>query len=306
VQSLRPETLRLFDRPHSVDEAFRAYEAARAAEIGQVSLDLIYGAPAETLDGWDADLRRLFALEPDHVSAYELTLEQDTPLQRDAELGHIQPIDDEQGLALFWLTRELGAEHGYHAYEISNFARVAPRSGAPPGPRPESRCRHNLNYWANGPYLGIGPSAISKRGHLRRGNPRSLGAWAAQVRRLVAGDVTPDPPWAQRSGRGGRPLDPSQAWGEHLEPLARLGETWWLGLRTARGIDPALARRTAGWDEEGPDPALGRAEELTRDGLLERRGERFRLTRAGLPLADAVAARFLDLPGQEQSGRTAE
>lgn len=256
-QSLDPRILALFGRVHDAEASFRAFEAARAAGFERLSVDLIYGVPGQALDAWEADLARILALRPDHVSAYQLTYEPGTPLHAELESGGFQRLTEDEELAFFERTHGLLAAAGYEAYEVSNFA----LSG--------QQCLHNLNYWANGPYLGIGPSAVSKVGDTRFGNPRSLPTWRSAV----------------QSGRF------PAAWEETPSPAVRLGETWWLGLRTRAGVDPAEACRRAGWT--GPDPSAPERTALTGLGFLELAGSRVRLTPRGWPVADAIARRLL-------------
>lgn len=260
VQSLRQDLLALFGRVHGPAEAERAFAAARDAGFADLSVDLIYGAPGQVLEQWEADLAAIASWRPDHVSAYSLAFEPGTAFERERRAGRMVELDEELALRFFLRTRELLGEAGLAAYEISNFA------------RPGRACRHNLNYWRNGPYVGLGPSAVSKLGHRRAGNARSLLAWRTAV---------------EATGSG-------EEWSETLGPLGRLGETWWLGLRTTDGVDPAEARATADWGDE-PDPAEAVAADLEIQGLLRRCGSRFALTATGLPVADAVAARFLAL-----------
>ena len=266
-QSLSPTTLELFGRVHSVDQSFRAFEAARAAGCDDLNVDLIYAAPGQTPEDWERELTTVLALGPDHLSAYNLTYEEGTLFRRWLEEGRLAPTPEEAELAMLRTTRGLAAAAGLEAYEVSNHA------------RPGRECRHNLNYWRNGPYVGIGPSAVSKVGHTRRGNPRSLAAWRNR---------------------------PGEAdWEETLEPVARLGETWWLGLRTREGVLPERARASAG--HVGPDPAELLAAALAEEGLLELAGGAWRLTAAGLPLADGVGRRFLDLaPASAPPPRSAD
>ena len=260
-QSLDPATLALFGRVHSVDQSFSAFAAARAAGFERVSVDLIYGAPGQTPESWAGELARIVALAPEHVSAYALTFEEGTPFHAWRRAGLLAEAPEELALELFTLTHEMLGAAGYGAYEISNFA--------PAG----EECRHNVNYWRNGQYAGIGPSAASKLGHRRCARPRSLARW----RRAVLGELPPAEAWS---------------YAEELAPAERLGETWWLGLRLAAGVDPAEARAIAGFD--GPlDRAEREALRLVEEGLLERNGARFRLSARGLPLADGVALRFL-------------
>lgn len=257
-QSLRPETLELFGRVHDASQSFRAFEAARSAGVEDINVDLIYAAPGNDADRWRVDLQRVLDLGLDHLSAYNLAFEEDTVFSRRLRDGTLAPLPDELELEMLAITREMTATAGLAAYEISNYA------------RPEHECRHNLNYWANGDYVGLGPSAVSHIEGVRLGNTRGIEAY----RGALAGGEGP------------------ATWSERLEPTARLGETWWLGLRRTRGVDPAEARAVAGVDE-GRDPAVPVARGLVEQGLLERDGARYRLSARGLPLADRVAAEFL-------------
>jgi len=258
-QSLRPELLELFGRVHHAEQSFDAFRAARSAGVEEISVDLIYASPGEKLETWEADLARVMDAGPDHVSAYNLTFEEGTAFEQWRRSGKLEPQAEELELEFFWRTRALLEERGYDAYEISNFALNG------------RLCKHNLNYWENGPYVGLGPSAVGKVGQKRMGNPRSYEKWSARIRADE---------W------------PAFEWEETLEPAARLGETWWLGLRTRDGIDPARARETAGLGKL-PDPCLAVADDLCRKELLVLEGSRYRLTRKGLPLADAIARQFL-------------
>ena len=262
-QSLDPATLQLFGRVHDVEQSFAAFEAARAAGFDNLNLDLIYAIPGQELERWEQDLTRILSLEPEHVSAYNLTFEEETLFAKWMEEGRLKPQPEERELAFFWRTRELLARAGLDAYEISNFA----RSGR--------ECRHNLNYWHNGEYLGIGPSAVSKIGHMRLGNVKGIQGYA---RRIAEG---PD----------------ALVFGEEPEALARLGETWWLGLRLARGLSIEEALRRSDAPEGLVDPMPAVVETLLGQGLLERSAGRLRLSPSGLPLADHVARQFLAAAG---------
>lgn len=261
VQSLEPRILQLFGRVHDVSQSFAALDAARRAGCTNLSVDLIYAVPGQDLATWLADLERVLEREPEHISAYNLAFEKGTLMTHWLENGTIQPQDEEAELAFFEATRAALARRGYEAYEVSNFSLNG------------YHCHHNENYWENGPYIGLGPSAVSKVGLTRFGNPRSVTAWSRGVR--SAG-------WAVE-------------WEETPPAEVRLGETWWLGLRTARGVDPAVARSTADF-HAALDPAEDEALELASQAFLERRAGHWRLTPRGLPLADAIALRFLADP----------
>ena len=260
-QSLSEETLNLFGRVHSVDDSFRAFAAAREAGVRELNIDLIYAYPGQTLEQWDRDLAQVLALQPEHLSAYNLTFEEETIFKRWLDQGRLERPDEELELGLFERDRARTQQAGLEAYEISNYSRIG------------HQCQHNLNYWHNGSYLGLGPSAVSKIGVTRRGNTKAIAGYARQVRSQ------------------GQAVN----WQESPAARARLGETWWLGLRLSEGIDPALARIRAGWDSSAEDPALAIAARLEQQGLLLRQGARVRLSERALPLADYVGREFLEL-----------
>ena len=153
-----------------------------------------------------ADLGRVLALGPDHLSAYNLTFEEDTRFKRWLDRGRLERSPEEVELTMFETTRRLTAEHGLDAYEISNHA------------RPDEECAHNIGYWRNGAYVGIGPGAVSKVGHSRAGNPRGIAPYlrrvAARVTHSLArgpgsrcasgGDLVAGPPPRRRRRSGAR------------------------------------------------------------------------------------------------------
>lgn len=274
IQSLHPATLAFFERPHGPEEALRAIETAQAAGLSSFSVDLIHSAPQEDTATFVGNLRQILDLRPPHLSVYGLIYEPGTPLHERLERGEFTPQDEDAELDNLEAVQSALLGAGYDQYEVSNFS----TSG--------HQCRHNINYWRNGEYVGLGPSAVSLVAGRRFGNARSLGRWTQAVRE-------------QKSVPN---------WEETLAPRARLGETWWLGLRMMSGVDPARARATAGWPEpatgqpdltpadptpDESDPCLAEAEQLVQEGLLERAGQRYKLTPKGLPLADHVGRRFL-------------
>ncbi|MEZ6019396.1 MAG: radical SAM family heme chaperone HemW [Planctomycetota bacterium] len=257
LQSLRADTLEQFGWVHSAEQALQAFRAARRAGCTSINLDVIYANPGQTLEAWREDLARILAEGPDHLAAYNLTFEESTPFLRWLEQGKLQAAPEELELELAECTESMLAAAGLEAYEISNYA------------RPGHACEHNRNYWRNGPYAGLGPSAVSKIGYQRGGAARSLGLYRARMK---------DP---------GHALD----WSEELEPKARLAETWWLGLRMREGLSPEEARDRAGFTSEA-DATAPLLAELESRGLLARTGPRVHLTPAGRPLADTIASEF--------------
>ena len=257
-QSLHDDVLQLFGRVHSVEQSFAAFESARSAGVSDLNIDMIYAIPGQTPEAWEQDLKRVLALGSEHLSAYNLTFEEETVFHRWLTQGRLEKSPEEVELAHFDVTRALTSAAGLEAYEISNFA----LSGR--------QCRHNINYWHNGTYLGIGPSAVSKLGATRGGNLKAIKPY--NVRIQTDGDA--------------------RTWEETPDEAARLFETWWLGLRLAEGISAADARARAGFTQPH-DPALAIAARLVADGLVEESDGCFHLSLRGLPLADYVAKRFL-------------
>jgi putative oxygen-independent coproporphyrinogen III oxidase len=174
MQSAEPEVLATLDRTHDPDRVPAVVAAARAAGFDQVSLDLIYGTPGETLEQWRRSIEAALAMEPDHVSAYALVVEPGTALERRVRRGELPAPDDDDLADKYALADELLGRAGYAWYEISNWAR-----------RPEARCRHNRLYWTGGHWWGFGPGAHSHVGGVRWWNVKHPAAYAA---RLAAGD----------------------------------------------------------------------------------------------------------------------
>ncbi|MFT5198541.1 MAG: oxygen-independent coproporphyrinogen-3 oxidase [Planctomycetota bacterium] len=257
MQSLRANTLEQFGRVHSVADAWAAYEAARRAGCKSINLDVIFANPGQTAAEWREDLTQVLDRGPDHLAAYNLTFEESTPFLRWLEQGKLVASPEELELELAEITEELTKQAGLPAYEVSNYA------------RPGHECRHNINYWHNGTYAGIGPSAASKIFHKRGASSRSV----ARYQRFL------------------RDRGHALEWCEELAPAARLAETWWLGLRLRCGLTPEEARQRSGF-EDPEDPAVAVAQTLLSQGLLVMKEDRYCLSETGRPLADSIAAEF--------------
>ena len=173
MQSSVPHVLAALDRTHDPENVATAVSTARAAGLA-VSLDLIYGAPGESLEDWTRSLESALAQDPDHVSAYALIVEEGTPLHRRIRRGElVAPDDDLQADMYEAADARLGAA-GYDWYEVSNWART-----------PANRSQHNLNYWRSQDWWGFGPGAHSHVGGLRWWNVKHPAAYA---QRLAAGE----------------------------------------------------------------------------------------------------------------------
>ena len=253
VQTFSEEQLERLGRIHSAAQARTAARQARAAGFDQLSLDLIFALPGQTLAELEADLDQALALEPDHLSVYELTWEKNTELDRDREQGKLEPADEELAAEMFLLVAEKLEAAGLFRYEVSNFS------------RPGFECRHNQSGWKLEPYLGLGAAAHSLlRSGERQANLAGVNHYLNQV------------------GKTGRAVAASEA--PDLERLRR--EFILLGLRTSAGISPAEYRK-----KFGEDLLAGKAESLRSLQalkIIERKNGRLRLTRKGFLLADAV------------------
>lgn len=265
IQSFAPADLAFLGRRHDAGAARASVERALAAGFETVSIDLIYGLPdglpAGSPDGWRRTLDEAVRLAPDHLSCYQLTVHDGTPFGARRDRGALRELRGEAQAGLFALTHTFLADAGYPAYEVSNFARA-----------PEYRSRHNRKYWEHAPYLGLGPSAHSFDGRRRWWNERELAGWEERV------------------AAGERPVAGSEELGPEMLAL----ESLLLGLRTVEGVDLAALRLRYGVDLAEGNAALLTC--LTADGLLTSVGERLVPTRAGLAVADGLAAAFVLAP----------
>jgi len=271
VQSFDDQELRMLGRIHTATEAVQAYEDARAAGFQAVNLDLIFGLPGQSLEGWERTLERAIALAPDHLSIYALTLEEGTPLARSVAEGSLPAPDDDLAATMYQRLEARLSAAGYQHYEISNWARRDPSR--------DFRCLHNLIYWRNEPWLGWGAGAHSyafgRRWHEVEDLEAYIEAW-----------------------RG----TPPQEGDLHTSPTARdveaiprplaMAETMFLGLRLVEeGVPTRRFQRRFGVT---PRQAFPKAiKELEGLGLLVCSEERVVLSTRGRLLANQVFVRFL-------------
>jgi oxygen-independent coproporphyrinogen III oxidase len=257
AQSFDPHELRTLERIHSPADIAPSAAIIRNAGFEHFNLDLIFGIPGQTEASWSESLRKAIDLGPDHLACYGLTYEPDTTLRDRLEQGMIEPVQDEYEAVLYGMAVDTLDARGFRQYEISNFARE------------QAESRHNLRYWLNLPYVGVGPSAASFL-HGRRW--KNVADTAEYVRRA-----------ARHESLAGQ--------SEELSALERAGETAMLQLRLVRGIDRAEFRAATGYDPhelfaEAIATHAGR-------GLLKVDGGRIALTRQGRLVGDAVIADFL-------------
>jgi oxygen-independent coproporphyrinogen-3 oxidase len=254
LQALEDEALAFLGRAHDVREGLAALDTARGV-FERVSFDLIYARPGQSHADWQAELARALAFGTAHLSLYQLTIEPGTRFAALAAKGALPQTDPDHAAELFELTRAMTAAAGLPAYEVSNHA------------RPGEESRHNLTYWRYGDYLGVGPGAHGRRlgtASFRRKKPENF---------LTA---------VARNGHG---IESEEA----LAPETQATEALLMGLRLDEGVDLAAISARTGISRLVDDAAVARLSSL---GLIER-GDRLRVTPAGMILLDRVLAEIL-------------
>ena len=256
VQAFEPGTLAALERPHDASLVARAVAAGRGAGLS-VSLDLIFGAPGQTVRSWREDLRRAMELGPDHLSLYGLTYERGTPLEKKVRGGLVLPLAEELERELYDIAMTTLEAGGYNQYEISNFA------------KPGFESRHNRAYWANLAHFGVGMGAAGLVAGERTLNTRDLDRY---LRLALAGEETA----FQR---------------ERLDPLEVAKETLMMNLRRVEGMVASEFFDRTGLSLDSVFG--GGADALVEQGLLARDNQGLRLTREGRFVADAVIVKLL-------------
>jgi len=207
IQSFRNPLLRLMGRRHNARQARQAVRWAKQAGFDNISIDLIYGLPTQTMLQWSLDVRCAIRLGVQHVSCYCLSYEEGTPLTQMLEKGKIRPASERLQNRMYQFLCRVMERNGYEHYEVSNFA------------LPGYRSRHNSNYWNNTPYIGLGAGAHSYDGHIRSWNPSDVDAYIAGI---TSGTLK----------REEEQLTPEQ---QHIEAVM-------LALRTKEGVDVTLVK----------------------------------------------------------------
>ena len=257
VQTFDDALLRRIGRIHTAAEVCAAVRQARAAGFRNLSLDLMYGLPGQTLAGLEMSVQQALALAPQHISIYGLQVEEGTPFARAQAAGQLAlPTEEESEVMYDYMTAALPAA-GYARYEISNFA------------RPGFESRHNLGYWQDVPYLGIGAAAHSYLGGQRYENPRGIEEYLAALR---------------TDGRARREEEP-------LTRATSMEEFAFLALRTARGID--RARFAARFGCELASVYADAIARMRARGFLEEDAQGVRLTPLGMKYGNWVFEAFL-------------
>ena len=272
VQSLDDGLLQLLGRRHSAEEATEAFRHAQAAGFDNINLDLMYGLPRQNLEQWRKTLEQTLVLHPEHLSLYCLTLEEGTPLEARVRQGVLPTPDSDLAADMYELAEGMTAQEGYQQYEISNWA------------LPGRACSHNLTYWRNQPYLGVGPGAHSSLNGQRSANLRSPRQYIQRVHRWAESAIAFEGlQAAQECG----PVEMVEAIDKRLE----MGETMMLGLRLAEGV--AASGFKARFGVELRDTFGPPIHELEGAGLLQWDDVSLVLTPRGRLLGNEVFQRFL-------------
>ena len=265
VQSLDEDLLDRLGRVHSRAMVFKSYDILRNAGFERVNLDLMFAIPSQTMPVWQDTLRETIAMQPEHLSCYEVIYEQDTPLYEQLQAGEFD-VQEELACDMFEELVRVAGEEGFHQYEVANFGR---HLGGGAFEIPDEACRHNINYWRGGDYHGLGPSATGYVGGVRTTNVCNTTAYCESL------------------DNGERAIDQT----EELEPMKRAGEMAAFGLRMNAGWPFEAFERATGFDLR--DEWGETMEMLVEQGQGVQDPEGFRLTPQGLRFADAAGAEFL-------------
>ncbi len=251
VQSFNDSELRAINRRHSALQAINAVQAIKDAGITNVSIDLIYGLPGQTLDSWQSSVEQAITLNVQHLSAYCLSYERGTRLWVMREQGKVQEVSDEDCIAMHDLLVDMLKNADFEHYEISNFA------------RPGYRSRHNSSYWNFSPYLGLGAAAHSFDGATRRYNPSSIKEYINKLSINTPAFIE-----------------------EHLEWWERYDEEVMVRLRTCDGLDTSLIAKRYG--NTPYNHLLNQAQRFIDKGLLRLNGDTLILTHSGVMVSDNI------------------
>ncbi len=256
IQTFQEETLKLLHRRHTARQAIEAFRRCREAGFRNISIDLMYGLPGETLDTWKQDLQQAIDLHPEHISAYHLIYEEGTELWKLKEQHQVEEADEDLSVTLFSALIDTLTQAGYQHYEISNFC------------LPGLHSRHNSSYWTGKKYLGCGPSAHSFNGLSRQWNVASLDKYLNSI----------------TSGKPDYEI-------EELDLYTRYNDFVITSIRTCWGMP--LSRLRTEYGEELYNYCLRMAKPHIDEGVLEIREGVLKLTRRGIFISDGIMSDLL-------------
>lgn len=282
VQSLQDDELVLLGRIHRAAEVYRLWEWTEQLQFRNRSLDLMSGIPGQTQESFRDTLEKAAALNPEHISAYSLIVEEGTPFYAMYPNG---AVDEETDRQLYALTKEVLKKHGYERYEISNYARDG------------YACRHNLTYWTRGEYLGFGLGAASLMNDVRFRNAGDIAGYERDIA-LREACTTDAEKWKEpgaASAKGANEQDvvlrPAYAEWEVLSVKERMAETMFLGLRLTKGVSEQAFYEQFGRSLHEVYGSV--LEKHRKNGLLKQKDGFFFLTEYGMDVSNYVMADFL-------------
>ena len=267
LQAIHDEELQLLGRVHNYQRFLETFHAAREVGICNINVDLITAIPKQTVESWIETLDTIIALQPEHISAYSLIIEEGTKLYQEIAMYEKLLPSEEAEREMYHITKEKLEEAGYHRYETSNYAKVG------------YACHHNLGYWARQNYLGIGLGAASLLENQRFSNQRDMQSYRQAIQQY------------QETADCYKMWEVLRVEQETLTQVAQMEEFMFLGLRKIEGVSKAIFAETFGVSmEEIYAKPLG---ELTQKQLIENTKDIVKLTDLGIDVSNYVLAEFL-------------
>ena len=260
AQTFSDERLRFLRRRHSAAEVDKAMNILRQDGIANISLDLMFGFPDETMDDWKADIRHALSLHPEHLSAYGLMYEEGTPLYRMLEQGQVNEINEELSLSMYSELIDSLAASGYEHYEISNFARLDNQAISP------WRSLHNSSYWHDVPYIGLGAGAHSYYQCTRHWNPDNIVRYMESIEKGIL-------PYEE----------------EQIDDDTHYDDIVTTALRTREGINLSLL------DDKHRNYLLKNSEDYLKRGLMVLDNNHLHLTREGINISNRIMSDLMDV-----------
>jgi len=264
IQSFNDKELKTLGRIHTSDDALRSIELIKHTGLDNFSIDLMYGIPGQTMDSWRKSILKAIGLSPAHISTYELTPEENTPLYELIQSHNTTMPDEELILEMYNHVIDYLKTCGYEHYEVSNFA------------LPGFRCIHNLNYWERGEYIGAGAGSHSFVKGVRSNNIKDVNNYIDDLNKGIIPEIE----------------------STKLIPLDTVKEFIFLGLRKMEGVNinklPPFIPPLASGDRGGCDSLLNACKELVDDGYLEIENSTLRLTRKGLVISNTIIVKLFE------------
>jgi putative oxygen-independent coproporphyrinogen III oxidase len=256
IQTFNENTLKLLQRRHTAQQAIEAFTRCREAGFHNISIDLMYGLPGETMESWEKDLQQALEMKPEHISAYHLIYEEGTPLWKLRQQHQVEEVEEDLSVSLFTTLIHRLKEHGYQHYEISNFS------------LPGFHSRHNSSYWTGKKYLGCGASAHSYNGHSRQWN-------VASIEKYIQGIEQKKPEYEI----------------EELDLYTRYNDFVITTIRTSWGMP--LSKLKSDFGDSLYQYCLRMAQPHLKQGKLEITNHVLRLTESGIFVSDGIMSDML-------------